>query len=271
MLDVGHARALRIDDVPAAFQLSAEAGWNQTEEDWRTLLKLAPATCLAIEIDGELAATTTLLCYRQRLAWLGMVLTKKKFQRRGLAKTLLRQTLERADQMGIETIRLDATDQGQPLYEQVGFQGEQVIERWSRPGTNAAAFSGTDSTSTIWREHDLKYFGADRLALLDRLAARGPVWTLGQSYLFARAGRFSPYLGPCAGNDPNAARELIKQCVKHDSGSWTWDLFPANPDAVGIAKDLGFTPQRRLLRMARGKDLPENTNAIYAIAGFELG
>ena len=271
MPDCEHMRAVRIDDVPAAFQLSAEAGWNQTEEDWRTLLMLAPATCFAIEIDGELAATTTLLCYRERLAWLGMVLTKKKFQRRGLAKTLLRQTLDQADQMGIETIKLDATDQGQPLYEQVGFRGEQVIERWSRLGTSSAAFSWTGSSSAIWREHDLKYFGADRLALLDRLAARSSVLELGQSYLFCRAGRFSAYLGPCASNDPTAVRELITRSIEHNSGSWTWDLFPANHDAVGIAKDLGFTPQRRLLRMVRGKALPENTHAIYAIAGFELG
>ena len=54
-------RAMRAEDVPAAFELSAQAGWNQTEEDWRTLLALAPETCLAIEVDRQLAATTTLL------------------------------------------------------------------------------------------------------------------------------------------------------------------------------------------------------------------
>ena len=52
---------------------------------------------------------------------------------------------------------------------------------------------------------------------------------------------------------------------------WSWDLFPRNRDAVAMARDLGFSPQRHLVRMARGKELREKENAIYAIAGFELG
>src|SRR5262252_4088636 len=95
-------RKLRADDLPAAFLLSAQAGWNQTEDDWRMLLDLAPRTCFAIEVDGQLAATTTLLCYGRRLAWIGMVLTKPEFQRRGFAKKLFRETLRQADEMGIE-------------------------------------------------------------------------------------------------------------------------------------------------------------------------
>jgi hypothetical protein len=40
---------------------------------------------------------------------------------------------------------------------------------------------------------------------------------------------------------------------------------------VALARDLGFSPTRHLLRMARGKELLGKENAIYAIAGFELG
>jgi ribosomal protein S18 acetylase RimI-like enzyme len=127
-------RRLHAEDIPLAAQLSAQAGWNQTEDDWRTLLALSPEGCLAIEVDGHLAATTTLLCYGSRLAWMGMVLTKTEYQRRGFASRLLAHALDIADTMGIATIKLDATDQGQPLYESLGFRSEQEIERWSRPG-----------------------------------------------------------------------------------------------------------------------------------------
>ena len=132
-------RRLAASDLPAALDLSEQAGWNQTADDWRTLIDLAPKGCLAIEVDGELAATTTLLCYGRRLAWIGMVLTKKSYRGQGFARRLLTQALSLADQTAIETVKLDATDQGQPLYEKMGFRSEQAVERWTRPGTGRAA------------------------------------------------------------------------------------------------------------------------------------
>ena len=190
-------RTLRVEDVPAAFVLSAQAGWNQTEEDWRMLLELAPKTCLAIQVNGELAATTTLLCYGQRLAWIGMVLTKAKFQRRGFARKLFCEALKQAHELGIETVKLDATEQGQPLYEQFDFRGEGEIVRWIRPNSGAEQFPAARPCSPVWREVDANHFGADRSTLLEHLAKRNVPAARGQSYLFARPGRVSAYLGPC--------------------------------------------------------------------------
>lgn len=265
-------RRLRTEDISIAAQLSAQAGWNQTEEDWHTLLQLSPEGCLAMEVDGRLAATTTLLCYGRRLAWIGMVLTSLEYRRRGLARTLLANALEQANKMGIETIKLDATDQGKPLYERFGFHGEQKIERWSRPGESSARLSaGRTNVEEPWRDSDSRVFGADRSDLLNRLAQRNPPRSISQSYLFSRPGRVSAYLGPCVCENPDTARRLIGECVQNTRHGWFWDLLPRNQEAVALARDLGFSPQRHLLRMARGKELLENVSTIYAIAGFELG
>jgi GNAT superfamily N-acetyltransferase len=264
-------RKLRAEDVPAAFQLSAEARWNQTQEDWYLLLELAPNTCFAIEVNGRLAATTTLLCYGRRLGWIGMVLTKAEFQRRGFAKKLFHEALKQADEMAIETIKLDATEQGQPLYEQFGFRGEQDIVRWSRTKAGTEHLPSSSPSAVVWHDVDANYFGADRLMLLERMEKRNRAAVRRQAYLFWRPGRVSAYLGPCVSDNPEDARSLIIACVKDSALSWYWDLFPNNQQAATIARELGFTPQRRLLRMARGKELREDRNAIYAIAGFELG
>jgi GNAT superfamily N-acetyltransferase len=269
-LQTGILRALRTTDVPAAFELSAGAGWNQTQEDWQMLLTLAAEGCMAIEIDGVLAATTTLLCYGRQLAWIGMVLTKPEFQRRGLAKKLFQEALARADSMGVAAIKLDATDQGQPLYEKFGFRAEQEIERWSRPSSAPALIPVEQPPAGPWNGTCFDAFEADRSALLDHLARRRAPLVGGQSCVFSRPGRSSEYLGPCFGGD-RLARNLISRCVENTSCSWAWDLFPSNPEAVSIARDLGFTPKRHLLRMSRGTELQKNTNGIYAIAGFELG
>jgi GNAT superfamily N-acetyltransferase len=264
-------RPLRSDDLSAALRLSAQAGWNQTYEDWAMLLDLAPEGCLAIEVDGNLASTTTLLSYGKKLAWIGMVLTDPAYRRQGLARTLFEECLKRADTMRIETLKLDATGQGQPLYEKFGFRCEQEIERWARPGDGAAPKLGAIKVDSSFTNIDAPYFPADRSNLLARLASRSSVHTNQDAYLLARAGRVSAYFGPCVSRNVEGARQLIVKLVKDSSCAWVWDLFPQNPQATELATELGFTPQRHLKRMFRGNDLPTNSNAIYAIAGFELG
>jgi len=268
-------RKLRASDVPAALQLSAEAGWNQTLEDWLMLVDLAPEGCLAIEIDAEVVSTATLLCYGRRLAWLGMVLTRVAYRGQGFARRLLTEALTIVDQMQIETVKLDATDQGQQLYEKLGFRGEQPVERWERPASANVPSSGLTSNATPpqdWQAADHHAFGLDRSELLERLARRHAPFSVSCSYLLTRAGRLTTYLGPCVAETPQCARTLIGRALETAStGGWSWDLFPANANAVALAQEFAFTPRRHLLRMVRGKDFRGHEEAIYAIAGFELG
>jgi GNAT superfamily N-acetyltransferase len=269
-------RSLTASDVPAALQLSADAGWNQTTEDWQMLIDLSPQGCMAIDVNGELAATATLICYGQTLAWIGMVLTKRQHRGLGFARRLLTEALDRADQLGIATVKLDATDQGQPIYEKLGFQSELAVERWSRPpSSNARKIVPNASASPHpkegWCSLDSNIFGADRSRVLTKLSQRNPPLAMESSYLLARPGRQTAYLGPFVSRKQTTALTLIERVLRTSSSGWSWDLFPDNADAVAIARSLGFTPARHLVRMFRGKNLPTNTNAIYAIAGFELG
>ena len=268
-------RRLEVSDIPAAMELSQQAGWNQTIEDWRLLIDLSPEGCFAIAVGGELAATTTLIHYGRRLAWIGMVLTKESYRGRGFAKRLLSKALSHADQLGIETVKLDATDQGQPIYENMGFRCEQPVERWSR---RASADVGVTMPRVDvllpedCRTADQHAFGVGRSELLQRLGRRGVSQFNGTSYMMTRPGRDSDYLGPSVCDVPEVARKLVEQALNSgkDRG-WSWDLLPRNSSAVAIARDLGFNPTRHLQRMVRGKGLQVQEALIYAIAGFELG
>lgn len=268
-------RKLETSDIPSALELSAEAGWNQTAEDWRTLVDLSADGCLAIEVDGQLASTTTLLCYGKRLAWIGMVLTTIRYRGRGFARRLLTQALQLADERHIETVKLDATDQGKPLYEKLGFRCEQPVERWWRPGAGGTAHESAvshESCGYEWRALDVRAFGADRAELLAHLARNNPPLTLGNSYLFSRPGRVSSYLGPCVSEAPETARALVERALQTPgAGGWSWDLLRENAQAVALAQALGFIPKRHLTRMVRGHEQRGNEQAVYAIAGFELG
>src|SRR2546426_10223167 len=70
-------------------ELSTQAGWNQTPEDWRTLIQLDSKGCFGVEVNGRLVATTTLLCYGRLLAWVGMVLTRVEWRGRGFLRGVL--------------------------------------------------------------------------------------------------------------------------------------------------------------------------------------
>jgi len=257
-------RLLQEQDIAIASELSAEAGWNQTADDWRMLLRLNPENCFGIEAEGRLVSTATLSCYGRKLAWIGMVLTTRAYRRRGFARTLLLHAIARADQLGIESLKLDATDQGQPLYESLGFRVEQPVERWWRAGQH----SGTGLQPANLLVHDLHAYSADRSELLEALAERGKVQAQLEGFCLSRPGRLANYIGPCISQNVEFARRSIQACAREES---YWDLLPRNRAALGLATELGFSPQRRLIRMVRGRDLRGHEHWIYAIAGFELG
>ncbi len=258
-------RPLQQQDIAIAAELSAEAGWNQTADDWRMLLQLNPENCFGIETDGRLVSTATLICYGRQLGWIGMVLTTRDYRRRGFARALLLHAIERADQLGMESLKLDATDQGQPLYESLGFRFEQPVQRWWRP-RQAASAAGLQRAKLV--DDDIQAYGVDRSQLLRALAERGKVQAHADGFCFSRPGRVANYIGPCISRSADFARRSIQTCAALES---YWDLLPQNRPAVELATELGFIPQRKLVRMVRGRDLRGREDWIYAIAGFELG
>ena len=255
-------RALTVNDLPAAMELSTEAGWNQTIDDWRMLIERDCEGCFGIDLEGQLAATTALVSYGTQLGWIGMVLTRERFRRRGCARALLEYALALASARGVKTLKLDATESGAPLYSSLGFIEEQAVERWQcqRPPGPGVAFELLDHEA----------FGADRTSLLQSLIGRGNLTTCEGAYAITRPGRIAHYLGPCVAADRAAAQNVIESAIQR-GGAWFWDLPPRNSVAVEIASELGFAPVRRLVRMSRGKELRAREERVFALGGFELG
>lgn len=266
-------RKLATNDTAAVLELSIEAGWNQTENDWRRLFDLSPEGCLAIEMAGEVAATATIVAYERRLAWIGMVLTRKAYRGRGFAKRLMNEVLRLADIGGIESVKLDATDQGKPLYEKFGFRSEQAVERWECEKVAVAAVRVPPASfAAAVFSYDQIAFGANRSTLLQSLAKSNPPILLDNSYAMTRSGRVSEYLGPSIAESEEDARGVIASVLVSLAGrSCYWDLLPANTRAVRLAREFDFAPKRHLTRMVRGQDLRGNDQQTYALAGFEFG
>ena len=286
MSEVGQVelRPLTEGDVPAAMRLKELARWNQTEADWRRLLRLAPRGCFAALIGGRVVATTTTTSYGRELAWIGMVLVEPEQRRRGIATRLMRAALDYLRDEGVRTVKLDATPAGRPVYEALGFKTESLVERWQ----GAAPSEGPKETAPgveLPREDllalDRRAFGADRAALLTMLideatpppavidTATGRV----EGYALARRGTAAHYVGPLVAADRQVAAELLDRVLGQlTAGPVYVDLNTNFAGGAQILEERGFSRQRELIRMSYGAPNPAGTSElVFAIAGPEVG
>jgi hypothetical protein len=205
-----------------------------------------------------------------------MVLTRPEYRRQGLARRLLDDALATADRRGLATLKLDATEEGRPLYESLGFIVEGRIERWVREGESNFKEGNDGHRHPLSEQHfnlDIEAFGTSRKELLESLSNCGSCNTASDGFVLSRPGRTTHYLGPCVAKSGIAAMRLIAAHLERNVGAtgWYWDLLPSNLEAVRCAESLGFTRRRVLWRMRRGSVIETNDAMVYAIAGFELG
>jgi GNAT superfamily N-acetyltransferase len=271
-------RQMQAPDVPALMRLKEAAHWNQLEQDWVNVMALEPEGCWVDEQQGEVAASTTAVCYGKDLAWIGMVLVEPRFRGRGLARGLMEHALVWLEQRGVRQVKLDATDMGRPLYAKLGFRPERVIERWSamRERQRSAVAADCHLWPLCVAEIDRESFGVDRTRLIEQLlrAFPGQAEASGDGFVLGRPGSHAYFLGPCAASDAVTARRLMEGLLERvPAERLFWDLFPDVSAAVDLARELGFERRRELLRMRLHDEptLAGRPERVFAAAGFEYG
>ncbi len=277
MIDQIEIRLLTEDDIPAAMRLKELANWNQTTADWSRLLQLEPQGCFAAVLAGKVVGTATTTTYGRTLAWIGMVLVDPGFRRLGIATRLMKRALDYASSR-VDTVKLDATPDGQPVYERLGFSVESRIERWV---CDCSVHEGnqSDLTEDVRREIielDRTAFGADRSQLLEKLIDDSSVDpSLVRSsdgslvaYGLTRAGTRASYFGPAIVSTQSDAEGLLD---KLKQGRVYVDLNTSSVADSSILSERGFSIERHLVRMSYGKLSVPTSQNVFAIAGPEVG
>ena len=201
-----------------------------------------------------------------------MVLTHPDHRRLGFARRLLTTALSLAAQRGIQTVKLDATNQGQPLYESLGFRAEQEIQRWSREPASITKQTAPHSSSwTVAQRLDEEAFCVDRSRLFTSVRNRARLYGREDGFISVRPGSRATYLGPFVAHNLMTASHLMEECLTHEEGPCFWDILPANHSAVALARETGFRLERSLVRMFRGAGFRHDSSMTYGIAGFEFG
>lgn len=267
-------------------RLSTQAGWNQLAVDWRRLVALWPDGCLAGWDGNDLVATASLAVY-QRLGWIGMIIVDQDHRARGHGAAMFRAVLDHAEEIGVDCLGLDATDEGRRVYLKFGFVDHHGVDRWGGTGAQVTP-SGT--TQTLGEEHvaslgelDLRLGGVDRSRLLRRLAsepgatvrmvtAAGDVVAAG----FSRSGRTAGHIGPVIASSSVAGEAIVADLITERFGQGEEQVLIDIPHDGPLAETVerwGFTAQRRLMRMIRtaGVGITLSGPGVFAVSGLELG
>jgi GNAT superfamily N-acetyltransferase len=278
---VFHLRLMTADDIPAGMRLKEIAGWNQTRGDWERFLRASPQGCFVAESEGEVLGTVATIPYQGRFAWIGMVLVDPASRGQGVGTKLLEKAIEYLDGCGIPSMKLDATPQGKPIYEKLGFVSEYELERWKLhrpPAPGATDGGGAVTKETL--DQDREVFGADRSSLLQSIALEHPGFVLQfrsegklAGYCFGRGGALADHLGPWVAQEETAARGLLDEFLLHSPRENVFvDAMKLSPWAIKLVRERGFQFSRTLTRMYRGRnDFPGRPELQGAILGPEFG
>jgi ribosomal protein S18 acetylase RimI-like enzyme len=284
MQDELEIRLLTENHISAGLRLSKLAGWNQTESDWRRLLKHDPQGGFIACLNNRVVGTTTSTAYGTDLAWIGMVLVDPDCRRRGIATQLVQETLRSLRSRGVKTIKLDATPAGQQVYSALSFVEETCIERWMGRAHAIGKMDCQIRSGPLRAEMmalDRLAFGAERSALLGSLIADSSVPPLtisapdGQlrGFALARPGAVACYVGPIVTTDQNAATTLLDAMLDQLDGRDVFiDINPRFDVGARMVAARGFVKQRDFIRMRFGLESSAGTSSlIFAIAGPEVG
>lgn len=277
-------RPLRAGDADALVGLSAEAGWNQTADDWRLIIDHGGGEGV-FAADGRPLASACAVPLTAASRWVCMVLVTPAARRQGHATRLMARQIARIEAAG-RVPGLDATELGRPVYEKLGFRPlfglsryRAAAPRWAAAGCGAALRPARPADLAAIAAYDARATGGDRAFLLEHLVRRLPraawVATAGgriAGFAMGRDGRKAAGIGPLVADAPDIAAALAAAAGAAVTGPVVLDL---RDDAPGLAARLeaaGFVRERGFTRMVKGTDPAlDRIDALYALAGPEFG
>lgn len=274
-------RQMTIDDLGLGMKLSGQAGWNQTEADWRRFIELEPEGCFVGELNGRSVGTTT-TCVFRKTAWIAMVLVDVSARHNGVGTALLKYAIGYLEARRVATIRLDATLLGRPIYERLGFTADYSLARFEGIAVaseeHSVVVKAAPEMFAQIVEFDTRVTGRERVKMLGRLFKEFPretriLWRTAEieGFVTMRPGANAVQIGPCTAT-PYAGPILLGDALNRCAGKPVFVDVPLdNAEAVKVVEAGELTIQRTFTRMSRGPKIAENVPVSWASSGAEKG
>ena len=279
-------RKMLLSDMDSLMKLKNAEGWNQLKKDWALLIDYKESVNLVAVLENRIVGTVTAINYAGTVAWIGMMLVDKDYRGRGIAKLLMLETIDKLNKC--ESIKLDATPAGRPLYLKLGFRDEYTLYRMTNP--SVSEISRSDNAIKLEKikpgdipnvaAFDKKVFGADRTELICLLYASCPelAWLIKEhnrvvGFCLGRPGQNFTQIGPVNASSKEHAEALIRSAINQITGrAVVVDIPAAKSDTKEWLEGCGFESQRPFERMyLQNNPHPGMIENLYLIAGPELG
>ncbi|MFJ2023649.1 GNAT family N-acetyltransferase [Streptomyces sp. NPDC087897] len=272
LVDLPIRRLNRGDLIPCA-DLCEDRGWPRDEHRWGLLLSAGTGYGIDAPDGKGLAATCLTMTYGPGLTAVGMLLVAARYARQGSARRLMRQVMEAEK---ATPLALYATEQGQPLYEDLGFSpvghAERVGGRFAAGGPGGSSSASPSGSSVTTRPAaaddlqamirlDLTAFGADRTHLLARLPAFSDRLQVAEEHgeLVGYAALWpsgsTAVVGPLVARDSAVAQALIADLAATTDRPLRIDVEDRHKELLGWLTEHGLESVSRTTIMTYG--IPE--------------
>ena len=209
-------RPMHTGDLAAMHGLAQQMSWPHRPADCAQLLTLGSGI-VAVDATGLTVGVGLRWSFGRDVGTIGLVLVAPDHQGRGIGRALMKALI--ADS-GSRTLMLNATAEGLPLYEKLGFVSTGLVRQHQGrlsvlpPAPEVPLRRAVPADRANLCALDAAAFGADRSALIDSLVASGDAWLVdraGQPAGFAilRAFGRGMIIGPVVASSEDEAIALV--------------------------------------------------------------
>jgi GNAT superfamily N-acetyltransferase len=183
-------------EAEVAIALAKAQGWRDRRRFYDFVFRVS--TCRpVVAVVGDRVVGTGLATVQGSVGWLGAIAVEAGFRRRGIGRAITDELCRRLRAAGCTTLSLEATDEGRPMYERMGFrlaatyhqlQASHLPEEPAPPaGTRVRKLEPADLPAIV---------ELDRLATAEDRSAALAVMAQDVGWVLERGGTISGYLIP---------------------------------------------------------------------------
>jgi GNAT superfamily N-acetyltransferase len=272
-------RNMSRDEVDLMLDWAAREGWNPGVHDAEPFFRADPHGFFIGEVDGEAAATGSLVSYPGDMSFAGFLIVRPDLRGRGLGRQMIRYLMERGADRNIGG---DGVPEMVLTYLRKGFKFSHWNHRYEGLGGGRSPSGLVPVRNTPFEDamrYDAEIFQSPRRSFLEPFLEQEGTIALASyqghkinGFGAIRPCRIGHKIGPLFANDRTAAEKVLGGLISTIPGE-KFFLDVPEPNAAGMAlvRDKQLTEVFRTARIyTRG---PPNIpiHKVFGITSFELG